>query len=383
MDRDLYEILEVDRTASESEIKKAYRRLAMQYHPDRNDGDKDAEEKFKEVTEAYEVLRDPRQRAHYDQFGAAGIPGGAASGFGFHHVDLGEALSMFMREFGGLGGFDAVFGGGERARRRQRRGQDIRASVRVTLEEVAKGATRTLRLKALERCQRCDGSGAEPGTSATTCPTCGGAGEVRRASQSLFGQFVSVVPCPTCGAEGRVVERPCQECQGDGRVRKEREVRVEVPPGISANHYITLRGEGVAGPRNGPPGDLLVEFDVEEDRRFERHGDDLVYDLPVSFSQAALGCEVTVPTPYGEEPLTVPAGVQGGTVLTLRGVGLPNVSHGRKGSLHVRVGVWTPTKLTPEMRALFEQLAGVEGEPPKDESLGRRLWEKMKEAFGT
>ncbi len=290
---------------------------------------------------------------------------------------------MFMREFGGLGGFDAIFGGGERARRSQRRGQDIRAAVRVTLEEVAQGATRTLRLKALERCEPCEGSGAQPGTTPTPCPTCGGAGEVRRASQSLFGQFVSVVPCPTCGAEGRVVEHPCEQCQGDGRVRKEREVVVEVPPGISDHHYITMRGEGVAGPRNGPPGDLIVEFGVEEDGRFQRHGDDLVYDLPVSFSQAALGCEVAVPTPYGEEQLEVPAGVQSGTVLTLRGAGLPNVSHGRKGSLHVRVGVWTPTKLSAELRALFERLAEDEGEPPKDESLGRRLWEKMKEAFGT
>ncbi|NIM51105.1 MAG: molecular chaperone DnaJ [Gemmatimonadales bacterium] len=382
MAKDLYDVLGVDANASDTEIKKAYRRLAMQYHPDRNNGEKAAEEKFKEVTEAYEILRDPRQRAQYDRFGMAGVRGGGAGGFGFHHVDLAEALSIFMRDFGGFGGFDSLFGGGERARRAQRRGQDVRATLKLTIEDVAHGVTRKLKLKTLERCDHCGGSGAKPGTSPVQCRTCGGSGEVRRASQSLFGQFVSVSPCPTCGAEGTVVEEPCDLCRGDGRVRQEKEVKVEVPPGVSANNYITLRGQGIAGPRSGPPGDLIVEFEVEEDSRFQRRGDDLVYDLPLSFSQAALGGDVTVPTPYGDEQITVPSGTQSGTVVTLRSRGLPNVSHGRRGSLYVRVQVWTPAKLTPELRTLFEKLAEVEGEPPRDEGLGRWLWEKMKEAFG-
>ncbi len=381
MAQDLYDVLGVDRTASETEIKKAYRRLAMQYHPDRNDGDKSAEEKFKEVTEAYEVLCDAEQRARYDRFGMAGVRGGGGPG-GFHHVDLAEALSIFMRDFGGLGGFDAFFGGGQRARREQRRGQDVRVKLRVTMEEVAHGTTRTLKLKTLERCERCGGSGAEPGSSPQPCPTCGGRGEVRRAAQSLFGQFVSVAPCPACEAEGTVVSDPCGDCRGDGRVRREKQVELEVPPGVSDDNYITLRGKGVAGPRNGPFGDLLVQFEVEEDQRFERHGDDLLYDLPLSFSQAALGGEITVPTPYGDEPLTLPAGTQSGTVFTLRAKGLPNVSHGRKGALYVRVRVWTPAKLSPELRELFERLSKIEGEPPKD-GLGKRIWDKMKEAFGT
>jgi molecular chaperone DnaJ len=384
MARDLYDVLGVERTASEAEVKKAYRRLAMEYHPDRNDGDKAAEERFKEATEAYEVLRDPDQRARYDRFGMSGIKGGpaGAGGFGFHHVDLSEALNIFMRDFGGMGGFDAFFGGGQRARREQRRGQDVRVKLRLTFDEVAQGVTRTLKLKTLERCEACDGGGAAPGSSPQPCSTCGGAGEVRRAAQSLFGQFVSVAPCPACDGEGSVVSDPCTECRGDGRVRREKQVDVEVPAGVTGENYITLRGKGVAGPRNGPYGDLLVQFEVEEDRRFERHGDDLLYDLPLSFSHAALGGEVEVPTPYGAETLTVPGGTQSGTVFTLRGEGLPNVSSGRKGTLYVRARVWTPDKLSPELKQLFEQLSEIEGEPPK-EGLGKRIWDKMKEAFGT
>lgn len=383
MARDYYEVLGVERGATEAEVKKAYRRLAMQYHPDRNDGDPAAEEKFKEATEAYEVLRDPQKRARYDQFGMAGVRGGAgAGGFGFAHVDLAEALGIFMRDFGGLGGFDAFFGGGQRARRQQRRGQDVRVSVSLSLDEVAHGATRTLKLKTLDRCEPCGGTGTKPGTEPATCPTCGGAGEVRRTSQSLFGQFVSVSVCPNCEGEGTVVREACDACGGDGRVRREREVKVEVPAGVAPNNYITLRGQGVAGPRNGPTGDLLVEFQIEDDPRFERRGDDLIHDLPLSFSQAALGAEVEVPTPYDSETISVAPGTQSGHVFQLRGRGLPNVGTGRRGTLYVRVQVWTPRRLSKELRDLFERLSQIEGEPPKDEGLGRKLWDKMKEAFG-
>jgi molecular chaperone DnaJ len=383
MAQDFYDVLGVARDAPEAEIKKAYRRLAMQYHPDRAGGDPEAEERFKEVTEAYEVLRDPEKRARYDRFGMAGVKGGAAGGFGgFGHVDLSEALNIFMRDFG-LGGFDSIFGGGRRAHRTVRRGQDVRVSLRITLEDVAHGATRTLKLKTLVPCEVCGGTGAKPGTNPTACPTCGGAGEVRRATQSLFGQFVSVAPCGTCHGEGTVVPEPCERCRGDGRVRAERTVDVEIPPGITGNHFVTMRGRGASGPRNGPAGDLIVEFQVDDDPRFERRGDDLIYDVPVSFSQAALGSTFAVPTPYGEESVQVPPGVQSGAVLTLRGKGLPSLNDGRRGNLYVRVQVWTPTKLSDRMRELFEELKQIEGDPPKDESLGRRFWNKFKEAFGT
>jgi len=383
MQRDLYEVLEVPRDATADEIKKAYRKLAMKYHPDRNSGDKGAEERFKEVSEAYDVLNNPQKRSAYDRFGMAGLKGGAGAGFGFHAFDLSEALSMFMRDFGGMGGFDAIFGGGGRSRREQQRGQDIRVALKLSLEDVAHGTSRKIKLKTLHACETCGGNGSRPGSSPAVCNTCGGVGEVRRAQQSLFGQLVSVTTCPSCQGQGTMIQEPCDECRGDGRVRKESVVDIEIPPGVSGENYLTLRGKGAVGPRNGPAGDLLVELEVEDDPRFERRGDDLVYDLPVAFSQAALGGEFEIPTPYGDEKIELPAGTQSGTIMSLRSKGLPNLNTGRRGSLHIRVQVWTPTRLTPELRDLFEQLSGLEGEPPSEDGLGRRIWNKMKEAFGT
>ena len=382
MPHDFYETLGVSRDATVDEVKKAYRKLAMEYHPDRNKGAKAAEEKFKEVSEAYDVLTDPQKRQIYDQYGMAGLKGGAGGYGGFHAFDLSEALSMFMRDFGGMGGFDSFFGGGQRERRSRRRGQDIKVSLDLSLEDVAHGTNRKIKLKTLHACGNCGGTGANPGSSPGTCQTCGGRGEVRRAQQSLFGQLVSVGTCPTCNGEGSVVADPCEECRGDGRVRKETVVDIDVPAGVSSENYLTLRGKGAAGPRNGPHGDLIVQLNVLEDKRFERRGDDLVYDLPVSFSQAALGHEFSIPTPYGDESIELSPGTQSGTILTVRGQGLPNLNDGRRGSLHVRVQVWTPTKLTQEMSELFDHLSDLEGDPPAEDGLGRRIWNRMKEAFG-
>ena len=372
---DFYALLSVPRDASEAEIKKAYRKLAMEYHPDRN-ASSGAEARFKEITEAYEVLRDPQKRAAYDRYGKAGV--GAQGGFGFHHVDLSEALNIFMRDFGGLGGFESIFGGGG-PRQDPRRGQDVRVTVKLSLPEVATGVKKTVKLKTLERCAVCAGSGAQPGSQPTRCTTCGGSGEVRRAARSMFGQFVSVSACPTCAGEGQVVLQPCDVCRGEGRVKGERTTTVEIPAGVSANNYLTLRGQGAAGPRNGPPGDLLVMLDVRQDERFERHGDDLVFDLPVSFSQAALGAQVTIPTVYGEEEIRVPPGTQPETVLRLKGRGLPVLGQSAKGDMLIRVRVWTPERLSDEQERLFRQLATLEGEPPK-RSPG--FWSKLKEALG-
>jgi molecular chaperone DnaJ len=371
---DFYDLLGVSRTASEAEIKKAYRKLAMEYHPDRN-GSPEAEARFKEITEAYEVLRDPQKRSTYDRYGKAGLGGG---GFGFHHVDLGEALNIFMRDFGGMAGFESLFGG-HRSRDDERRGQDIRVTVRLTLTEVALGAKKTVKLKGPERCSTCSGTGAKPGTRTTRCITCGGSGEVRRATRSMFGQFISVAPCPTCRGEGVTVKDPCEVCRGEGRVRGERTVTIEIPPGVSANNYLTLRGQGAAGLRNGPSGDLIVMLDIKEDERFERQGDDLIYDLPLSFSQAALGGEHQVPTPYGTETVKIPGGTQPETVLRLRGQGLPILGQDGKGDLLVRVHVWTPERLTDEQERLFRELAKLEGEPPKR---APGFWSKLKEALG-
>jgi molecular chaperone DnaJ len=372
---DFYKLLGVSRDASPDEIKRAYRKLAMEYHPDRNPAP-DAEARFKQIAEAYEVLCDEDKRAAYDRYGEAGLRGGSG---GFHHVDLAEALSIFMRDFGGGGGFESLFGGGGRSQAESRRGQDIRVSVKLQLQEVATGAKRTVKLKTMLRCDACAGTGGKSGTRPSTCSTCAGSGEVRRATRSMFGQFVSVSPCPTCGGEGSIITDPCEVCRGDGRVRGERAVAVDIPAGVSSNNYITLRGQGAAGPRNGPAGDLLITIDVKEDDRFERHGDDLSIDLPLSFSQAALGTGVTVPTPYGDERLAVPAGVQSGTVLRIKGKGLPRLGQNGAGDLNVRVHVWTPQSLTVEQRRLLEEFAKVEGSPPKQSS---SFWSRLKEALG-
>ena len=383
MTQDYYALLGVARDANEAEVKKAYRRLAMQHHPDRvAAAEKDAAEaKFKEITEAYEVLRDPDKRAAYDRYGVAGVRGGGPGAGGFAHFDLSEALNIFMRDFGGLGGFDAFFGGGERARR-ERHGQDLKVTLKLSLAEVATGTTKRVKVRTLERCTACGGMGAEPGRAATKCGTCGGSGEVRRAARSMFGQFVSVSPCPSCAGEGSVILHPCAKCQGDGRVRAEKELEINVPAGVADHHYLTMRGHGVPGSRNGPPGDLIAVLDIAEDTRFERHGDDLIYDLAVSFSQAALGAELDVPTPYGDATLKIQPGTQTGAVYRLRGKGLPRVGEGGRGDLHVRVHVWTPVKLTPEQRALLEQLQQVESAPPSEGHAGRKFWEQLRQAFG-
>jgi molecular chaperone DnaJ len=373
---EFYELLGVARTATEAEIKKAYRKLAMDYHPDRNPSP-DAEAKFKEITEAYEVLRDAQKRAAYDRYGRSGVAGGAG-GFGFHHVDLSEALEIFMRDFGGIGGLESLFGGG-RAQAESRRGQDIRVTVKLTLEDVATGVKKSVRLKTLDRCENCGGTGARPGTKPSVCATCSGSGEVRRSARSMFGQFVSVSPCPTCAGEGTVVPDPCEVCRGDGRLRGERTVTVEIPAGVSTNNYLTLRGQGAAGPRNGPNGDLLVMIDIKEDDRFVRQGNDLVFELPLSFSQAALGGEFPVPTPYGDERVRVPPGTQTDTVLRLKGKGLPALGQHGTGDMMIRVHVWTPDKLTDEQERLFRELAKLEGDPPR-RSPG--FWSKLKEALG-
>lgn len=372
---DFYSLLGVARNAGEDEIKRAYRRLAMEYHPDRNPTP-EAEARFKEIAEAYSVLTDPEKRSLYDRYGEAGLRGG---GGGFHHVDLAEALSLFMRDFGGLGGFESIFGAAAGGRTESRRGQDIRVTVRLSLPDVAAGAKRQVKLKTVVPCEVCDGNGTATGDKPAGCSTCGGSGEVRRATRSVFGQFVSVAACPACEGEGVTIPDACPTCRGDGRVRGERSVSVEIPAGISPNNYLTLRGQGAAGRRNSQSGDLLIMIEVKPDERFEREGDDLNLDFPLSFTQAALGTTVRVPTATGEERLTVPPGVQSGTVLRIKGKGLPRLGQNGAGDLNVRVHIWTPENLTAEQRRMLEEFARIEGDPPR-QSTG--FWSRLKEALG-
>ena len=383
--RDYYEILGVARDADADAVKKAYRRLAIQYHPDKNGGSKDAEEKFKEATEAYEVLRDPQKRAAYDRYGHAGVRGGAGGAGGFTGFDFSDALNVFMRDFGGGFGFEDLFGAaaGGRRGRGQRKGTDVRVRLAITLAEVAAGTKKTIRIALDGECDACSGSGAAPGTQPVNCTTCGGSGQVRRVQNSVFGQMVSVTTCPTCRGAGKTIATPCPKCAGSGVQRSDREIDVEVPAGVSSGDYITMRGQGNAAPGGGARGDLVVVMDVKEDDRFVRDGADLVHDLAITFSQAALGAEIEVPTVDGVAKVTIPAGTQSGRMLRLRGRGLPHLRGGGRGDQIVRILVWTPTKLDVEQERLLRELARVESPPPNADNVRKEggFWSKVKEAF--
>ena len=374
---DYFEVLEVSRTATGDEIKAAYRKLAMRWHPDRNNGSKEAEERFKELTEAYDFLRDPQKRAAYERYGEAGLRGASAAGF--HHFDLSEALNVFMRDFG-LGGFDSVFGVSGRQGGSVRTGTDVKTTVQLTLQEVATGVERAVSLKLLDPCDRCEGQGAEPGSRAQRCQTCGGVGEVRRAQSSFFGQFITVAPCPTCKGEGSVIASPCKKCRGDGRLRVDREIAVRVPAGVATGQYMTLRGVGNAGSRGGERGDIHVVFEVADDPRFERDGEDLYTEVLVTYPQLVFGADVNVPTVSGSMILSIPAGTQSGQVFHLRGRGLPRVNTGGTGDLHVRVQMWTPDRLTEKETQIIKELATVQKSVPVDRD--KSFWTRMRDALG-
>ncbi|GJM44566.1 MAG: chaperone protein DnaJ [Gemmatimonadota bacterium] len=377
--RDYYEVLGIAKGATEDEIKKAYRKQALAFHPDRNPGDAKAEENFKEATEAYEVLKDSEKRQRYDQFGHAGVDGafqgGGSADFG--GFDLSDALRAFMRDFGG---FDdgSGFGRAGGARGGPRTGQNLQVSVRLTLEEIHKGVTKKIKLKRKSACEKCKGSGAKAGTTPTTCPDCQGAGQVRHVQRSLLGQFVSVVPCRRCSGAGRVVTDPCPECRGDGRTDTTETISVDIPAGVHEGNYIPIHGKGNAGPQGGPPGDLIILIEEKPHDVFERHGDDTICELPISFVIATLGGKVNVPTLGGTARLDIPAGTQSHKVFRLRGQGMPRVNTGRSGDHLVRVRVWTPTKLSQEERLLLEKLAEVQGETPEP---GKGLFDRIKETF--
>jgi len=381
---DYYERLGIGRDATTEDVKKAYRKLALKYHPDRNEGSKEAEASFREVTEAYEALRDSEKRAKYDRYGEQGLRGGPGSP-GFGGFDFADAIEVFMRDFGGRAGFEEIFGGRRASpgRREAEKGQTLRVRLRLTLKDVATGVTKKIRVALLEPCGSCGGSGAAPGFSAVPCRNCGGSGEERHVQRSVFGQFVSVAPCRACGGEGRIIEEACASCHREGRVREEREIDVEVPSGVSSENFLTLRGKGNAGPRGGPSGDIIVLLEVQDDPRFKRDGENLLYELPITFSQAALGDVVEVPTVEEIVRLTIPSGIQTGEVLRLRGQGLPGL-HGRgRGDQLVRVRIWTPQELTREQERILREFRELEEAPPEDAARGgeRGFWSRVREAF--
>lgn len=375
---DFYVTLGVPRDASDEDIKKAYRKLAMVNHPDRNNGSAEAEEKFKEIIEAYDVLRDSSKRALYDRYGEAGLRSGSA---GYHHVDLSEALNIFMRDLGGMAGFGDLFGGQQReSAGGARKGSDIRITMALSLAEVALGVERAVTVKLLAGCDRCNGSGAEEGTAAARCTTCVGTGEVRRAQKSFFGQVISVTACPTCSGEGTLIGSPCKKCRGEGRLRQEESVTIKVPAGVATGQYMTMRGVGNVGPRGGARGDILVVFEVAEDARFERDGEDLYSEVLVTYAQLVFGSDVDVPTVSASVTLHVPERTESGQVFHLRGRGLPRVNASGTGDLHVRLQLYTPDQLTSEEETLIKRLGDLQVAPTERNAKG--FWSKVKESLG-
>jgi len=388
--RDYYEVLGVSKNATTDEIKKAYRKLAMQYHPDRNPGNKEAEEKFKEATEAYEVLGDEEKRKRYDQFGHAGM-----KATDFHqYTNANDIFSMFQDIFSGFGSstfnddiFD-IFGGGRRQTRTRRGegtpGTDLKVKLKLTLEEIFTGTEKKIKIKRWKTCEVCNGKGSKSSSGFSTCPVCKGTGEIRQVSKSFFGQFINVSQCTNCNGEGRIVSDPCPNCGGEGRVQGESTIKVNVPAGVTDGNYIPLRGQGNAGRRGGPAGDLIVFIEEIPHELFVRDGSDVYLDLYISIPDAILGTEVEVPTLNGKVKLKIEPGIQSGKLLRMRDKGLPNLNSYGRGDQIVRVNLYIPTKINAREKELLKELAKSENFLPKGahtKKADKTFFSKMRDAF--
>jgi len=384
--RDYYEVLGVGKDASEADLKKAYRKLAMKYHPDRNKGDASAEEKFKEAAEAYEILRDPQKKARYDQFGHAGVNGQGGFGGGVE-FDVEDIFSRFGDIFGGGFFGEDIFGGG-RTRSRGRRqpgtpGSDMKIRMPLTLEEIAFGTEKTLKVKKQVTCNTCDGTGAESKSDFETCGTCNGLGEVRQVTRTMLGQMVNVQPCPTCQGEGRIIKNKCKTCNGEGREKGEETIKVSIPSGVSNGNYITLRGQGNAGRRGGQPGDLIVLIEEKEHEHFVRDGNNIYYDLSLSIPDAVLGSEQEVPTLKGKAKLRIEPGTQPGKLLRMRGKGIIGLNSSGEGDEFVRINVYMPRNLSDKERKSIEALRDSENFNAEHQTKEEKgFFSKMKDVFG-
>ncbi len=384
MKRDYYEILGLTKGSSADEIKKAYRKVAMQYHPDRNPGDKAAEEKFKEAAEAYEVLSDADKRAQYDRYGHAGVSGNGRGGFGGGNMNMDDIFSQFGDIFGDdiFGNF---FGGQQRgrggARARGVRGSNLRVKLKLTYEEIARGVTKNIKVKKYVTCQTCGGNGAKDKGSVQTCQTCGGSGQVRRVQSTFLGQMQTVTTCPTCNGEGSTVTAKCSACKGDGRVYAEETVSIDIPAGVQEGMQLTVSGRGNAGERGGPSGDLIILIEEESHKELQRDGLNVAYDLHISFPEAVFGTQVEVPTIDGRAKIKIPAGTQSGRIFRLKGKGFPAVNSYEKGDQLIHVSVWTPQHLSADEKAALEKLAQSPNFKPTPDKNEKGFFDKIREMF--
>ena len=387
--RDYYEVLGVEKTATADEIKKAYRKKAMQYHPDRNPGDKEAEEKFKEAAEAYDVLSNPDKKARYDQFGHAGMSGAAGGGYNVD-FDLNTIFERFGDLFGGgfsgfsgggFSGFGGFGGGGRGQGKRVRRGTNIRIKVKLTLEEINTGVEKKIKIQKFVPCSHCGGTGAKDKSSVTTCPTCHGSGQVVSQQRTMFGVMQQVTVCGTCGGTGEVIKDKCPHCGGNGIVKGEEVVTVSIPAGVAEGMQLTMRGKGNAAPNGGISGDLLVLIEEQEHELFERNGNNIYLNYYISFPQAALGATVEVPTLTGKARIKIAAGTQSGQILRLQGKGLPELNSRIIGDLIVNINVWTPKNLTKDEKAAIEKMMDAENFKPKPGKNDQGFFSRVKQFF--
>ncbi len=379
--RDYYEVLEVSKNATPEEIKKAYRKKAIQYHPDKNPGDKTAEEKFKEAAEAYEVLSDEQKKSRYDQFGHAGVGGAAGGGFG-GGMSMDDIFSHFGDIFGGsFGGFSGFGGFGGGSRQRVNKGSNLRVKVTLTLDEILHGVEKKIKVKKYVACKHCNGSGADGGASHSTCTTCNGSGQVTRISNTILGQMQTASTCPTCGGEGKIITNKCKHCAGEGIVKDEEVISINIPAGVEEGMQLSVSGKGNAARRGGINGDLLVLIHEEEHSELVRDGRDLLYNLFISVPEATLGSPVEIPTLEGRVKVKVEAGTQPSKVLRLRGKGLPEVNAYGRGDLLVKINVWIPKDLSKEEKKTMEKLAQSESFTPKPSTQEKSFFSRMKDMF--
>ncbi|WP_210486277.1 molecular chaperone DnaJ [Rufibacter aurantiacus] len=380
--RDYYEILGVAKGASQDEIKKAYRKIAIKFHPDKNPDDPTAEDKFKEAAEAYEVLSDEQKRQRYDQFGHQGVNGGG--GFGGGGMNMEDIFSQFGDIFGGGGGggFESFFGGGgQRGGKRVRKGSNLRIKLKLNLEEVAKGVEKKIKVKRYEACNVCDGNGSKNGTALNTCGTCQGSGQVKRVVNTMLGQMVSASTCPTCNGEGKTVSQKCDACHGEGRQLREEVISINVPAGVADGMQLSMGGKGNVPERGGIPGDLLIQIEEEQHPTLRRDGNNVMFEQYVSFVDATLGASVEVPTIEGKVKIKIDPGTQSGKILRLRGKGIPDINGYGKGDQLIHINVWTPKNVNPEERQILERLRESQNFVPNPGKNEKGFFEKMKEYF--